>query len=105
MADNENTEIVEETVAPDEGNTVGEMPEGEAPEQEQQADPALSLEELSMLMQIVDLAVQRGAFKGNEASQVGAVYDKLSMFLGAVAQAQQPVEGEAPAEEEAPVEE
>ena len=96
MADTDNTEIVDQTGA-------------EAPQQ----DPALSLEELNMLMQIVDLAVQRGAFRGNEASQVGAVFDKLSSFLGAVAHAQQaeaeaqaesdvPAEGEAPAE--APVE-
>ena len=94
MADTDNTEIVDQ-------------PGAEAPQQ----DPALSLEELNMLMQIVDLAVQRGAFRGNEASQVGAVFDKLSSFLGAVAQAQQaeaqaesdvPAEGEAPAE--APVE-
>lgn len=96
MADTDNTEIVDQ-------------PGAEVPQQ----DPALSLEELNMLMQIVDLAVQRGAFRGNEASQVGAVFDKLSSFLGAVAQAQQaeaeaqaegnvPEEGEAPAE--APVE-
>ena len=96
MADNDNTEIV------------GEAP-AEAPAQN---DPALSLDELNMLMQIVDLAVQRGAFRGSEASQVGAVFDKLSSFLGAVAQAQQadaeageeaPAEAEAPAESEAPV--
>ena len=52
MAKNDNTEIVEETTAP-EG-----APQG-APEGEQ--GPALSLEELNMLMQIVDLAVQRGS--------------------------------------------
>lgn len=96
MAKNDNTEIVEETTAP-EG-----APQG-APEGEQ--GPALSLEELNMLMQIVDLAVQRGAFRGNEISQVGAVYDKLNAFLGAVAQANQPAEGEAPEEEAAPEEE
>jgi len=96
MADNDNTEIVDEAVAP-EGAPVG------APEGEQ--GPALSLEELNMLMQIVDLAVQRGAFRGNEISQVGAVFDKLNAFLGAVAQANQPEEGEAPVEEEAAPEE
>ena len=94
MADNDNTEIVEETVAP----------ETEAPVEGDQG-PALSLDELNMLMQIVDLAVQRGAFRGNEISQVGAVFDKLSAFLGAVAQANQPAEGEAPVEEEAAPEE
>ena len=92
MADTDNTEIV--------GQESSEAP---------QQDPALSLEELSMLMQIVDLAVQRGAFRGSEASQVGAVFDKLSAFLGAVAQAQQSdaeaSEGDAPAEESAEAQE
>ena len=99
MADNDNTEIVEETIAPE-----TEAPETEAPVEGDQG-PALSLDELNMLMQIVDLAVQRGAFRGNEISQVGAVFDKLSAFLGAVAQANQPAEGEAPVEEEAAPEE
>ena len=93
MAQNDNTEIVDEAVAPE-----AEAPQGEP-------GPALSLEELSMLMQIVDLAVQRGAFRGNEISQVGAVYDKLNAFLGAVAKANQPEEGEAPVEQEATPEE
>lgn len=93
MAQNDNTEIVDEAVAPE-----AEAPQGEP-------GPALSLEELNMLMQIVDLAVQRGAFRGNEISQVGAVYDKLNAFLGAVAQANKPEEGEAPVEQEAAPEE
>jgi hypothetical protein len=90
MADTENTENTEFV--------------GDAPEQAPQQDPALSLEELSMLMQIVDLAVQRGAFRGNEVSQVGAVFDKLSSFLGAVAEAQQAdaPEGEPTAEADVP---
>ena len=99
MADKETTEIVGEAPA------VNEAP-ADAPAQN---DPALSLDELNMLMQIVDLAVQRGAFRGSEASQVGAVFDKLSAFLGAVAQAQQSdaeaSEGDAPAEESAEAQE
>ena len=99
MADNETTEIVGDAPA------VNEAP-ADAPAQN---DPALSLDELNMLMQIVDLAVQRGAFRGSEASQVGAVFDKLSAFLGAVAQAQQSdaeaSEGDAPAEESAEAQE
>ena len=98
MADTENTEIVNEEVE--------QSVEGGAPE-EQQA--SLSLEELNALLQIVDLAVSRGAFRGAEASQVGAVFDRLNNFLSIVAQSQQAeaeaTEGvEAPAEAEAPVE-
>ena len=98
MADTENTEIVNEEVA--------QSVEGEAPADQQ---ASLSLEELGALLQIVDLAVSRGAFRGAEASQVGAVFDRLNNFLSIVAQSQQAeaeaTEGvEAPAEAEAPAE-
>ena len=56
MADTENTEIVNEEVE--------QSVEGDAPEQQQ---ASLSLEELNALLQIVDLAVSRGAFRGAEA--------------------------------------
>jgi hypothetical protein len=92
MADTENTEIVNEEVE--------QSVEGDAPEQQQ---ASLSLEELNALLQIVDLAVSRGAFRGAEASQVGAVFDRLNNFLNIVAQNQQ-AEADVPAEAEAPAE-
>lgn len=98
MAKTENTEIVNEEVE--------QSVEGDAPEQQQ---ASLSLEELNALLQIVDLAVSRGAFRGAEASQVGAVFDRLNNFLSIVAQNQQaeadaPAEADATAEAEAPAE-
>lgn len=78
MADTENTEIVNEEV--------DQSADDNAPA-EQQA--SLSLEELGGLLQIVDLAVSRGAFRGAEASQVGAVFDRLQTFLNVVAANQQ----------------
>lgn len=92
MADTENTEIVNEEVE--------QSVEGDAPEQQQ---ASLSLEELNALLQIVDLAVSRGAFRGAEASQVGAVFDRLNNFLNIVARNQQ-AEADVPAEAEAPAE-
>lgn len=100
MADTENTEIVNDEVE--------QSVEGDAPEQQQ---ASLSLEELNALLQIVDLAVSRGAFRGAEASQVGAVFDRLNNFLNIVAKSQQAeaevannatteAEAEAPAEGE-----
>jgi hypothetical protein len=45
--------------------------------------------DLDALRSIIDLAASRGAFHGAELSQVGAVYDKLTIFLNSVvAQAQ-----------------
>jgi hypothetical protein len=77
----------------------------EAPVEAQDADvpQSVSLQDLQLLGQIVDLASQRGAFRGNELSQVGAVYDKLSAFLGFVAEQQEANadEGEGAVDEEA----
>jgi len=52
----------------------------------------ITIADLDTLKNIVDLASTRGAFRGAELTQVGAVYDKLSAFLGEIvaqAQAQQ----------------
>ena len=49
----------------------------------------ITVADLDMLRQIVDLASSRGAFRGAELSQVGEVYNKLTRFLElAVAQTQ-----------------
>lgn len=79
-------------------------------EAQEAAAPSLGLAELGTLLQIVDLATQRGAFRGNELTQVGAIYDKLNTFLTYIQQQQEAqAEGEegveAPAEAEAPAEE
>ena len=52
----------------------------------------ITIADLDTLKNIVDLASSRGAFRGAELTQVGAIYDKLSAFLGEIvaqAQAQQ----------------
>ena len=57
-------------------------------------DTSISLNDLQVLSNIVDLATQRGAFRGNELTQVGQVFDKLSTFLAQVAAAQAEQTGE-----------
>lgn len=48
----------------------------------------ITIADLDTVKNIIDLACARGAFRGAEATQVGAVYDKLSLFLqAAIAQA------------------
>jgi hypothetical protein len=76
--------------------------EGSVPE-------SIGLQDLQLLAQIVDLASQRGAFRGNEMTQVGTVFDKLTVFLNFVAdqnaaneEAEADSEAEAPAPAEAP---
>ena len=85
--------MTEEAVA----EPIESAPETEAPAQE---DTSISLNDLQVLANIVDLASQRGAFRGNELTQVGAVFDKLSAFLAQVAAAQaEQAEGEEAPEE------
>lgn len=65
-------------------------------EEQQVAQPELSLTDLHNLRSIVDTASRRGAFHAQEMTAVGTVYDKLNNFLNAVKPAQPQ---EAPAQE------
>lgn len=54
----------------------------------------ITIVDLDLLRNIVNLACTRGAFNGAEAKQVGEVYEKLTKFLEAVvAQAKAQEEG------------
>ena len=44
----------------------------------------ITIVDLDTIKNIINLACTRGAFRGEELSQVGAVYDKLATFLEAV---------------------
>jgi hypothetical protein len=50
--------------------------------------PDLSVQDLTAMKTIIDVASQRGAFKPGEMTTVGTVYDKLETFLNAVADQQ-----------------
>jgi hypothetical protein len=52
----------------------------------------LTINDLATLRNVIDLASTRGAFRANELSEVGEVYNRLSQFVEAsvaAAQAQQ----------------
>lgn len=53
------------------------------------AQSPLGLIDLQNAAQIIEVAVARGAFRANEATQVGGVYDRLAAFIRTV-QANQP---------------
>jgi translation initiation factor IF-2 len=53
----------------------------------------LGVADLSNAAQVIDIAVQRGAFRAGEVSQVGDVFNKLSAFVNQV-QAQQKAQEE-----------
>tara|TARA_B100001287_G_scaffold45673_1_gene34752 strand:- start:77054 stop:77326 length:273 start_codon:yes stop_codon:yes gene_type:complete len=70
-----------------------------APSDAPQATPSapqqsteLTIQDLSNLKQIIDVASGRGAFKPNEMMTVGSTYSKLETFLNAVAQQPAPAE-------------
>ena len=77
----------------------------EAVNQEQPGAPveSISLRDLDQIAQIIDLATTRGAFRGQELSTIGALYDKLATFLNSVKEQQEAAKAAAEAEE-APVE-
>jgi hypothetical protein len=45
----------------------------------------ITVADLNLLKNIIDLASTRGAFQASEMTQIGTVYDKLTAFLEAVA--------------------
>jgi hypothetical protein len=51
--------------------------------------PSISIQDLQNLLIIVDLATQRGAFRGPELSQIGALFDKINQFVQAATPPQQ----------------
>ena len=52
----------------------------------------LSIADIAMLKEIVEVASQRGAFKADELTQVGAVYDRVTQWLTAVTEQNEPNE-------------
>ena len=59
-------------------------------EQQTQQPVALTLQDLVLVAQIIQLTSQRGAFKAEELESVGGLYNKLITFLqstGALASA------------------
>ena len=58
----------------------------------------ITISDLAAIKELIDLACTRGAFRGDEMTSVGEVYDKLTGFLNTViaaAQAEANQQGEA----------
>ena len=61
-------------------------------------NPQLNVADLASIKNIIEAACTRGAFRANELTMVGAMYDKLSIFVEAC-QAQAEAEKAAAAEQ------
>lgn len=47
----------------------------------EQTTPTITVTDVASMLQIIDAAATRGAFRGEELSAVGAVRDKASAFI------------------------
>lgn len=55
----------------------------------------LTLNDIAAVVQIIDIVTARGAFRGEELSQVGALRDKYVAFVTAAQAQESPEESEA----------
>ena len=49
-------------------------------------ETSLTIADIATLKQIVEVASSRGAFRAEELSQVGAVYDRVSAWVNSMTQ-------------------
>lgn len=61
--------------------TETEVPDDAVDANPQQPTPELTLQDLILVAQIIQLSSQRGTFKAEELENVGALYNKLIVFL------------------------
>ena len=55
---------------------------------EEATNENLTIADLQMIVNIIDTATQRGAFRANELKVVGSVYEKTTAFLESVSEAE-----------------
>ena len=68
--------------------------------EEQEANENLTIADLQTIVNIIDTATQRGAFRANELKVVGSVYEKTTAFLESVSEAEKQAAPEAETLEE-----
>jgi hypothetical protein len=62
--------------------TTAETTATEQPQESTQAPaPGMTLQDLVLVAQIIQLSSQRGAFRADELKQIGGLYEKLIAFL------------------------
>ena len=53
-------------------------------ETNEEVTPQLSIADIMLFRQIIEVASARGAFRANELTQIGGAYDRVSAWLDAV---------------------
>lgn len=64
------------------------MSETTTTEQTQEERPTLTLNDLRLMTQVIESGLERKAWKVDELSTVGGLYDRISQFLEAATAAQ-----------------
>lgn len=64
-------------------NTETQVQENQPAVEEQASAPSLTLQDLVLIAQIIQLTSQRGAYRAEEMADVGTLYNKLIAFLQA----------------------
>ena len=59
----------------------------------QQTPVTITLQDMQAMVNLIDVASSRGAFRGQELSAVGELYQKITVFLQQVVAAQEADEG------------
>lgn len=68
---------------------------------EENNEPSISINDLNLSLQVIDVCSERGAFKGAELTDIGILRDKLYAFI----EANKPAESEEDGSEESESEE
>lgn len=76
-------------------STTSEQPAVESATTER---PTLTLQDLSLMVQVLETGSARGAWKASELSSVGHLYDRVTSFLEAAGVPKTKPDDEAPAE-------
>lgn len=64
-------------------------------ENKTETPPSISLNDLAVILQLIDVCAQRGAFQGSEMKDIGILRERIHMFV----EANKPEEEEKPAED------
>ena len=60
------------------------------PEQQQEQAQPLTVQDLVTLKSAIELGTQRGAWRANELTAVGTVYERLSLFVSSLLPKEEP---------------
>lgn len=64
-------------------------------ENKTETPPSISLNDLAVILQLIDVCSQRGAFQGSEMKDIGILRERIHTFV----EANKPEEEEKPAED------